>query len=290
LQAKEYIRYEDLPLQTRDGRRIEVEFISNVYSIENTSVIQCNIRDISDRKQIEHQRETLIRELEQKNSELERFTYTVSHDLKSPLITIKGFLGLLEEDALKGDVPQLKSDVARISGATDKMQALLTDLLTLSRIGRIANPPEIVSFSVIAREAIEQVAGAISTKGVVVTIEPDLPEVHVDRVRIREVLVNLVENAIKFMGDQKSPAITIGVRTRGLMPEFFVQDNGIGLESQYAKKIFGLFEKLDPKTEGTGVGLTIVQRIIEVHGGKIWVESAGPGAGSTFRFTLPGVP
>jgi PAS domain S-box-containing protein len=290
LQKHEYIRYEDLPLEKKDGQQIEVEFISNIYPIDHTSVIQCNIRDITDRKKAEHLREELIRELEQKNSELERFTYTVSHDLKSPLITIKGFLGVLEEDALNGDNAHLKSDIARISSATDKMQALLGDLLTLSRIGRIANPAETVSFETLAREAVEQVAGGIRDKGVMVTIQPDLPPVNVDRVRIREVLVNLIENAIKFMGDQQHPAIMIGMRREGAQPAFYVQDNGIGIEPQYAKKIFILFEKLDVRTEGTGIGLALVKRIIEFHGGRIWVESAGPGTGSTFWFTLPSAP
>ncbi|MGB7788127.1 PAS domain S-box protein [Methanoregula sp.] len=286
LQKNEYIRYEDLPLETKDGQKIEVEFVSNIYPINNMPVIQCNIRDITERKRVENLREELIKELEQKNSELERFTYTVSHDLKSPLITIKGFLGVLEEDVLNGDNLQLKSDIARISGATEKMETLLGDLLTLSRIGRIANPSENVSFETLAREAVEQVAGGIRDKGIAVTIQPDLPLVYVDRVRILEVLVNLIENSIKFMGDQKHPAIQIGVRN-GPQPAFFVQDNGIGIEPQYDKKIFGLFEKLNAQTEGTGIGLALVKRIIEFHGGKIWVESAGLGAGSTFWFTLP---
>jgi len=112
--------------------------------------------------------------------------------------------------------------------------------------------------------------------------------VCVDRVRIREVVVNLVENATKFMGDQKEPVIEIGVRRDNGAAVFFVKDNGIGIEPRYREKIFGLFEKLDAGTEGTGVGLAIVRRIIEVHGGKIWVESPGNGRGSVFCFTLPG--
>jgi PAS domain S-box-containing protein len=247
----------------------------------------CQWIDITERKNAELQRERLISELEQKNAELERFTYTVSHDLKSPVITIRGFLGLLAEDAKKGDINQMDSDIRRIFSATDKMQALLEDLLTLSRIGRIVNPPERISFGTIAGEAIEQLAGVIRKHGVTVTIAPDLPEVFVDHTRIREVLVNLIENAIKFRGDQPAPTIEIGMRCDESEPVFFVKDNGIGIEEMYTKKIFDLFEKLDAKTEGTGVGLAIVKRIIEVHGGTIWVESPGHGLGSTFCFTLP---
>jgi len=244
-------------------------------------------QDITDRKVVEYQRELLISELEQKNAELERFTYTVSHDLKSPIITIRGFLGLLAEDAKKGDITQMDSDIRRIFSATDKMQGLLEDLLTLSRIGRVVNPPERINFGTIAEEAAEQLAGVIRKHGVTVNIAPDLPDVFVDHTRIREVLVNLIENAIKFRGDQPVPTIEIGMRCDEREPVFFIKDNGIGIEEPYTKRIFVLFEKLDAKTEGTGVGLAIVKRIIEVHGGKIWAESPGRGLGSTFSFTLP---
>ena len=104
--------------------------------------------------------------------------------------------------------------------------------------------------------------------------------------RLREVLENLIDNAAKYMGDQKSPSIEIGVRDED-EPVFYVKDNGIGIEPQYLQKVFGLFEKLDPTSEGTGIGLALIKRIIEVHGGRIWVESDGLGKGSTFCFTLP---
>ncbi len=245
--------------------------------------------DITDRKEAEELREHLIRELEQKNAELERFTYTVSHDLKSPLITIKGFAGLIEDDAQKGDPVQLKKDVNRITSAADTMQELLADVLELSRIGRFVSPPEKTSFSTIAHEAVELLAGPLAERGVTVSIAPDLPLVNVDHARIREVVVNLIENAVKFLGAQKEPVIRIGVEMQGITPVFFVQDNGIGIDPRYLERIFNLFERLDVSTHGTGIGLTIVRRIIEVHGGKIWAESEGAGKGTTFKFTLPGV-
>jgi PAS domain S-box-containing protein len=246
------------------------------------------VRDITERKKAEHERETLIRDLEQKNAELERFTYTVSHDLKSPLITIKGFAGMLEDDAQKRDAVQLKKDVRRITDAAETMQQLLTDVLELSRIGRIVSPPETAEFGDIAREAAGLLAGPIAERGVTVEIAPGLPAVNVDRARIREVMVNLIENSIKYMGSQLKPVIRIGVEYDRGAPVFFVQDNGIGIERRYIDRIFNLFEKLDPSTPGTGVGLTIVKRIIEVHGGKVWADSEGAGKGTTIRFTLPG--
>ncbi len=258
------------------GRDLAPQFIDGV------------IHDITDRKLAEKHREHLIAELEQKNAELERFTYTVSHDLKSPLITIRGYLGFLEEDALKQDAKSLKRDIELIKSATDKMEVLLRDLLSLSRIGRIANPPTEVPFTTISMEAAELLAGAIREKGVTVSINPQMPIVTVDHIRVREVVMNLIENAIKFMGDQPHPKIEIGVRKDGNERVFYVKDNGIGIEKKYHEKIFGLFEKLNANTEGSGAGLTIVKRIIEVHGGRIWVESEGKGKGTTFCFTLPG--
>ncbi len=237
-------------------------------------------------KRVTQERESLIGELETKNAELERFTYTVSHDLKSPLITIRGFLGFLEKDAASGNLERLHADMARIADATDRMQHLLNDLLELSRVGRIMNAPETVPFEDIAREATAQVQGRLMARGVQVNIAVGLPLVVCDRTRLVEVVQNLIDNAVKFMGDQPEPRIEIGVRYDEGTPAFFVKDNGSGIDPRYQEKVFGLFDKLDPKSEGTGVGLALVKRIITVHGGRIWIESAGLGAGTTFCFTL----
>lgn len=249
------------------------------------------VRDITVRKWAETEREALINELETKNSELERFTYTVSHDLKSPLITIKGFLGLLREDAQKGDTARLHKDLERISDASDKMQVLLNELLELSRIGRLVNPSEVIPFGVLAREAMDLVQGRIQARGIQVDLQSDLPEVYGDHPRLVEVLQNLIDNAAKFMGDQAKPCIEIGLH--GYAPDgkpvLFVRDNGIGIAPEYHERVFGLFNKLDIQSEGTGVGLAIVKRIIEVHGGRIWLESQA-GKGAAFFFSLPARP
>ncbi len=246
------------------------------------------VRDISERKQVEAEREQLIADLESQNAELERFTYTVSHDLKSPLITIRGFLGLLEQDALSGQTERMKSDMQRIVDATQKMQRLLNELLELSRIGRMMNSPEDVSFEGVVREALAAVEGRLSAGQVTVEIGPDLPVVRGDRARLVEAVQNLLDNAAKFMGDQAVPRISIGQRgaDRDGKLILFVADNGSGIAPAYHHKVFGLFDKLDPRSEGTGIGLALVKRIIEVHGGRIWIESDGAGAGATFCFTL----
>ncbi len=231
-------------------------------------------------------RKNLITELESKNAELERFTYTVSHDLKSPLFTIRGFLGYLEQDALAADHNRLTGDIQRITDATDKMHRLLNELLELSRIGRIKNESTFVPFEKIIREAAELVQGQIMERGVVVHIEPDLPIVYGDYPRLVEVLQNLLDNAAKFLGNQKEPRIEIGQQgEEENMPIFYVRDNGVGIAPEHFERVFGLFNKLDPKTDGTGIGLALVKRIIEVHGGRIWVESE-VGKGTTFFFTL----
>lgn len=246
-------------------------------------------QDITERKQAEVEREQLIAELEAKNAELERFTYTVSHDLKAPLVTIKGFLGWLQKDLNNQNMARVQLDVERIREAAEKMHVLLDELLELSRIGRLMNPPENVPFETIVREALALVEGRLAERQVQVEVAKELPVVYGDQARLVEVVQNLVDNAAKFMGSQPQPRIEIGVCERAGESIFFVRDNGIGIAPQYHEKVFGLFDKLEPQSNGTGIGLALVKRIVEVHGGRIWVESAGPEQGATFCFSLPTV-
>ena len=274
-----------------DGKEIPIEASISRIEVEGRQLYTVILRDITNRKQVESERENLIAELTSKNAELERFTYTVSHDLKSPLVTIMGFLGFLEQDALSGNIERLKEDTERIGRAVGKMQYLLKDLLELSRIGRFVNPSENVSFDELTRAAIEVVVGQIQERGVTIQVQQNLPIVYGDRQRLTEVLQNLLDNATKYMGNQKNPLIEIGVKDVGESGNsiFFVRDNGIGIAPEYHERIFGLFNKLDARSEGTGIGLALVKRIIEFHGGRIWVESE-LGKGSTFLFTLTSPP
>jgi two-component system, chemotaxis family, sensor kinase Cph1 len=246
------------------------------------------VQDVTDRRKAEADRENLIRELEAKNAELERFTYTVSHDLKSPLITIRGFLTFVERDALEGNLDRLKGDISRIADAVGKMQRLLSELLELSRVGRVVNAPRLIPFGSLAREAESLVAGRIAARQVEVSIQDGLPSVFGDHDRLLEVVQNLLDNAVKFMGDQPWPRVEIGVRGDAGEQVFFVRDNGRGIGPAFREKVFGLFEKLDPDGEGTGVGLALVKRIVSLHGGRVWVEPGEAGRGSTFCFTLAG--
>jgi signal transduction histidine kinase len=274
--------------QPIDGEHSYVQvFKSPVYDAQGqVNGIQIVFWDISERVQAETERDKLIAELETRNAELERFTYTVSHDLKSPLITIGGFLGYLEEDAHAGNIEKVQRDVRRINEATVKMKRLLDELLELSRIGRLMNPPENVPFEEIVREALEQLEGQLAESKIKVDVGSDLPVVYGDRTRLVEVVQNLVDNAIKFTYNQPQPHIEIGAHKQEGKHIFFVKDNGIGIEPLYHDKIFELFEKLDPNSEGTGIGLALVKRIVNVHNGEIWVESQGKGTGTAFYFTL----
>lgn len=244
--------------------------------------------------------QAMHRELEEKSAEirikseeLSRFTYTVSHDLKGPLVTIQGFLGFMEKDLaqLDGDTSRARSDIERIKAAAASMTNLLNELLELSRIGRLDNPHQRVSLYDIAREVLDLLAGQVAAKDAEAVVTPNLPVVVGDRPRLLAVFQNLIDNAIKFCDAGQRPRIEIGVadekpRQPGETPVCFVRDNGKGIDPRYHEKVFQLFDQLDPEAEGTGAGLAIVQRIIERHGGRIWVESEGLGQGATFYFTF----
>ena len=277
--------YEHVGLRP-DGSRFTVEVRAHSVLFGERPIRVTAIRDVTERKKAEAERERLIAELKARNTEMEQFTYTVSHDLRSPLVTISGFLGALERDLQEGDAARVQSDLARIRSAAGKMSALLTDLLELSRVGRVGGPLEPVSMATVAREAEELVSGALTEARIRLLIAGDLPEVRGDSARLVQVLQNLFENAAKYMGAQPEPLVELGVRPEPEHWAFFVRDNGIGIEPKYADRVFGLFEKLDPRSAGTGIGLALARRIIEFHGGTIWVESDGQ-QGSTFVFRLP---
>jgi signal transduction histidine kinase len=231
--------------------------------------------------------ERAVSELESRNAELERFLYTVSHDLRSPLITMLGFLDPIEAAAAAGKPEQVREDASRIRGAAQRMDRALKELIELNRVGRVAQAPETVAFADLAREAASLVEGRLNQRGVRLEIQEELPLVRGDRQRLVEVLQNLIDNAAKFAGHGAAPRVEVGARQGNGPPVFFVRDNGRGIEPRYHEKVFGLFDRLDPTDDGTGVGLALVKRIVEVHGGRIWIESQGAGSGSTFCFTLP---
>ncbi|NWF63390.1 MAG: PAS domain-containing protein [Chloroflexi bacterium] len=236
------------------------------------------------------ERSQLLKEMEAKNAELERFTYTVSHDLKSPLVTIRGYLGYLRSDAETGDMARFDRDLARIIKSTETMQELLQDLLDLSRVGRTINPSDDIALGELVEETIQLIIPPEMQKKIVVQVLHPLPVIRADKTRMIEVLQNLLSNAIKFMGRQAQPTIVVGccgVDAETDFPILYVRDNGIGIATAYHEQVFELFNRLNPEIKGTGIGLALVKRIIEVHGGRVWVESEGANKGCTFFFTVP---
>lgn len=238
-------------------------------------------------KRYKEEQAKLITELKNKNTEMKQFTYTISHDLKSPLVTISGFVALLEKDAAAANFDYMKRDVERITAATRKMKQQLDELLEFIRIGRVPHSPEEIALGDLAREAVDRVAGQILKRGAQVVIPSELPLIFGDKSRLLNVMQNLISNAVKYMGDQPQPRIEIGAEKNGRNIVWYVKDNGMGIDPQYHQKVFSLFEKLEPHTEGVGMGLAIVKRIIESHGGRVWIESDGQEKGAIFYISLP---
>jgi signal transduction histidine kinase len=230
------------------------------------------------------------RELEARNAELERFAHLVSHDLKSPLVTVRGYLDHVEQDARDGRSDRLAADVGRIRAATARMGQLLDDLLELSRAGRLMRSHQDVPLAEVVSEARALVEGRLTARGVRLEVQDPMPVVRGDRARLLALVQNLLENAAKFMGGQEAPLVRVTAGPAGPdgHVEVAVSDNGIGIAPDHHERIFEPFHRLDPRLEGTGLGLALSRRIVEAHGGRLFVESEGEGRGATFRFTLPG--
>jgi signal transduction histidine kinase len=242
--------------------------------------------DISLQKQAEIEKQKLFQELERSNKELEQFAYIASHDLQEPLRMVSSYTQLLErryKDKLDADATDFINFA--VDGA-NRMQRLINDLLDFSRINtRSGNPDKMDPHRAVGQAIVNLQASIDETRAIVST--EDMPAITADFPQIAQLFLNLIGNAIKFRS-QESPRIHISATTQGDLATFTVRDNGIGIDPEYAEKIFQIFQRLHSKTDypGTGIGLAICKRIVEKHGGRIWVESA-PGQGTAFKFTMP---
>jgi len=254
------------------------------------------LHEVSERKRAqealkknEKKLEALLTELAAKNAELETFVFSVSHDLKTPIVTIEGFMGALREDFGNLISEEGEKYLNYIGDATQKMELLINDLLELSRIGRLRLKKTEFSLADLIQETITGLQPQIEARNIQVTVSQDLPLVYGEKKRLTQVMENLLSNAIKYIGKENPcPRIEVGAQEQDNQMVIFVRDNGVGIEKTYFEKIFDVFQRLPSAKkieQGTGVGLAIVKRVIEYHEGKVWVESE-PGKGTTFFFTL----
>jgi signal transduction histidine kinase len=225
-------------------------------------------------------------DLQGKNAELDTFVYSVSHDLKAPLVTIQGMAGLLLEEYRSQLPEEAARYLGRIQANAQQMEQLILDLLALSRIGREARAATAVSLAEVVDDVVADLAGPIRARAVQL-VRGELPTIWGIRTQVEQVMGNLVGNALKYLGDTSQGRVEVGAVNRGAFVECSVRDNGIGIDPAYHERIFEVFQRLkDVEVEGTGVGLAIVKRIVQASGGRIWVESA-KGQGATFHFTWP---
>jgi nitrogen fixation negative regulator NifL len=270
----------------KDGTEFPVEISLSPLEAEGAVLVASVVRDVTDRKRAQAELAQQAQKLARSNAELEQFAYIASHDLQEPLRMVASYTQLLA-NRYRG---RLDSDADEfigyaVDGAT-RMQGLINDLLAYSRIGRSGSPREPTDCSGVLGRVLTDLKVAIEESGAVVT-HGTLPEVMGDAAQLRQVFQNLISNAIKFRG-QEPPRIHVSCERSGDDWLFSVRDNGIGIDPQYSDRIFVIFRRLHTKAEypGTGIGLAICRRVVERHGGRIWVESE-PGKGSTFFFTLP---
>jgi two-component system CheB/CheR fusion protein len=272
------MHYDSVPMRARDRREAAVEIVANGYQVKERSLIQVNIRDVTEKRRSEE-------DLRRSNLDLQQFAFAASHDLQEPLRTITSFLELFQRQNQGKLGPQADEHIGFIIGAADRMKQLVLDLMGFSQVARSEMNFSEVSVEAVLSTVLLNLQMAIQSSHARITFD-HLPVVYADEIQLHRLLQNLISNAIKYRKEE-APRIHLSVREAGPEWVFSVQDNGIGMEMKYADHIFTVFKRLHGREyPGTGIGLAICKRIVERHGGRIWVESR-PNVGATFYFTLP---
>lgn len=273
--------------RARDGTEIPVEISLSPLRTEDGLWVLAALRDVTAKKRSEEALREAILEAEAANRELEAFSYSVAHDLRSPLRSMDGFSQALLEDYGAALDDQGRDMLERVRGAAKRMGQLIDDLLGLSRVSRAELRRETVDLTSLAQDVAERLQQAHPGRDVKLSIAPDLRASGDPRL-LRIVFENLLGNAWKFSSKRATARIEVGASPVGQEAAFFVRDNGAGFDMSYASKLFGAFQRLHKHSEfeGTGIGLATVQRVIRRHGGKVWAEGAID-AGAVIHFTLP---
>jgi PAS domain S-box-containing protein len=276
----------ELPALRKDGTEFQAELTITRSDVEGEHTFTGVLRDISERKQQEIEREQLIKALARSNQELDQFAYVASHDLKAPLRGIANLSAWIEEDLAENLNKENRQQMALLRGRVHRMEALIDGILQYSRAGRVKARPEPIDTGALVHDVLELIA---PPKSIAITVAPDLPTVKAEKVPLQQVFMNLLGNAIKHAGSS-DPRVEVSWEDAGPFYEFTVQDHGQGIAPQYHERIFGIFQTLEArdKVEGTGIGLSVVQKIVEAKGGRVWVES-DIGRGAKFRFLWPKV-
>lgn len=245
------------------------------------------LRDVTEAHLLERERETALTELAARNDDLRQIHRAISHDLKSPIFTLKGFLGLLEKDLEAGQAERAKKDLATLKEVAERVGRLVEELLDFSRIERRPEDWMEVDLETVVGEVLTLLAGRIREAGATVEVG-ELAHLRGDVTLLRTIFQNLIENAVRFCTGCEEPRVEVGLRHMGAETLYYVADNGVGIAPENLERVFALFQTAGSELGGTGIGLATVRRAVEAHGGRIWVESEGEGKGTTFYFTLPG--
>lgn len=272
--------------QRKDGTLASLDLSVSAIVLDDRRLFTVILRDITSRKNAERMLEQYSQELKRSNAELEQYAYVVSHDLKEPLRMVTSFTNLLEEELRKGLSNDARRYMRFVSDGAGRMRTMIEDLLDYSRVGRGDMEMEATDLTEAVATALENLAISIQESGVEVQIG-ELPPVSGVPSLLLRLFQNLIGNAIKFRGDRK-PVIQIGAEQDGETWKLFVRDNGIGIEAQHLERVFQVFQRLHRRDEyeGSGIGLAVCRKIVERHGGQLWVESVKD-EGSTFWLTFP---
>lgn len=278
------VHNQDLELRRRDGSSLCVSVSASLVRLPDGSPFGtvAYLRDVTERRRAEE-------DLARKNAELEHYVHAVSHDLRSPLVSLLGFTRLLKEDYAETLGEKGVHFLGRVEQAGRTMENLIHDLLELSRIDRTASPETLVDPRGVLQQLSAELKPRLDALGVRLVLPGDPPLVCCDRTRLYQVFSNLVGNALDHMGLPDDPQVAVEIEEEGGYHEIRVRDNGRGIEPEHHTRIFEIFQSLGPRTDGnrgTGIGLAIVKKIVETQGGSVAVDSA-PGHGSTFRVRLP---